>query len=180
VIRINMGCGWRNFGSGWVHIDAGEYDHLDYKSITDLSQFDDDSVDLIYASHVIEYFDREDILGILKEWNRVLIPGATLRVAVPNFQQIAKLYNDGQHGLNSFVGLRYGKMTMGDQTIYHKTVYDFDSLSEVLEKVGFKKVRFYDWRDTSHALFDDHSQAYLPHMNKENGELMSLNVEATA
>jgi hypothetical protein len=26
--------------------------------------------------------------------------------------------------------------------------------------------------------FDDHSQAYLPHMDKENGTLISLNIEA--
>jgi len=26
---------------------------------------------------------------------------------------------------------------------------------------------------------DDHSQAYLPHMDKENGILISLNIEAT-
>ena len=175
-----MGCGWRNFGHGWVHIDAGDYDHLDYKSITDLSQFNDESVDLIYASHVIEYFDREEVLSILREWKRVLKAESVLRIAVPNFQQIAKLYNDNKYDLNSFIGLLYGKMIMGDQTIYHKTVYDFGSLKTVLEDVGFKKVRFYDWRKTSHCLFDDHSQAYLPHMNKEAGELMSLNVEAVA
>ena len=37
----------------------------------------------------------------------------------------------------------------------------------------------YDLRDTEHADIDDCSQAYLPHMDKENGVLMSLNVEAT-
>ena len=66
---------------------------------------------------------------------------------------------------------------MGDQMIYHKTVYDFDSLQKVLETAGFQKVDEYDWRETSHSKFDDHSQAYLPHMDKNNGTLMSLNVE---
>ena len=41
-----------------------------------------------------------------------------------------------------------------------------------------KDVKRYDWRDTEHAEFDDHSQAYLPHMDKENGTLISLNIEA--
>ncbi|HAI38830.1 MAG TPA: methyltransferase, partial [Maribacter sp.] len=36
----------------------------------------------------------------------------------------------------------------------------------------------YDWRQTEHAKFDDHSQAYIPHMDKENGTLISLNIEA--
>ena len=46
-------------------------------------------------------------------------------------------------------------------------------------EVGFKNVERYDWRETEHAEFDDHSQAYLPHMDKENGTLISLNVECT-
>ena len=29
MIKINLGCGWRNFGKDWHHIDGGSYDHLD-------------------------------------------------------------------------------------------------------------------------------------------------------
>jgi hypothetical protein len=66
---------------------------------------------------------------------------------------------------------------MGKETIYHRTVYDFSSLKRVLEDSSFSNVRMYDWRETEHAIFDDHSQAYLPHMKKDSGVLMSLNVE---
>lgn len=62
--------------------------------------------------------------------------------------------------------------------LYHKTVYNFDSLSEVLANAGFGNIRKYDWRETIHKDYDDHSQAYFPHMDKENGLLISLNVEA--
>ena len=68
---------------------------------------------------------------------------------------------------------------MKDEIIYHKTVYDYQSLETMLTKqIGFKRVRKYDWKETEHSHFDDHSQAYLPHMDKENGTLISLNVEA--
>ena len=67
---------------------------------------------------------------------------------------------------------------MGDPPFYHKTVYDYASLKTILYDCGFKSVSKYDWRDTDHAEFDDHSQAYLPHMDKDNGTLISLNVEA--
>jgi len=177
MIKINMGCGWRDFGRDWIHIDAGKYKHLDYYSITDLDGIEDDSVDLIYASHVLEYFDRQSVPSLLKEWKRVLKPEATLRLAVPNFHEISRLYSNGSYPLNNFVGLLYGRMPMGEQTIYHKTVYDFSSLKKVLEDCGFRDIKNYDWRETSHSEFDDHSQAYLPHMNKEEGTLMSLNME---
>ena len=72
MIKVNMGCGWRDFGRDWIHIDSGDYNHLDYQSIVDLKQFEDNSIDLIYASHVIEYFDRQEIPSVLNEWKRVL------------------------------------------------------------------------------------------------------------
>ena len=91
---------------------------------------------------------------------------------------MAKLYVSGECKLSNIVGPLYGKMPMGDVTIYHKTTYDFLELESILESLMFKQVSRYDWRDTEHAHIDDHSQAYIPHMDKENGNLISLNIEA--
>ena len=78
-----------------------------------------------------------------------------------------------------FVAPLFGKMKMDDVTIYHKTTYDMISLTSVLKKIGFGRTERYGWRETEHAHIDDHSQAYLPHMDKENGSLISLNIETT-
>lgn len=51
----------------------------------------------------------------------------------------------------------------GNLMIYHKTVWNFTLLSEFLESNGFSDVRRYDWRQTIHKDYDDHSQAYYPH-----------------
>jgi len=177
VIKINMGCGWRNFGDDWIHIDGGDYDHLNHHCITEFSFIEDSTVDLIYASHVIEYFDREEVLEVFKEWKRVLKDGAILRIAVPDFESMSKMYVNGEITLKQMLGPLYGKMNMGDNIIYHKTVYDFESMKNLLTKAGFHDIMIYDWRTTEHAQFDDHSQAYIPHMDKENGTLVSLNVE---
>ncbi|MBT4127889.1 MAG: methyltransferase domain-containing protein [Nitrospina sp.] len=175
-VKINMGCGWRNFGKDWIHIDGSDYDHLDYRDICKL-EFDNDVVDLIYASHVIEYFDREEVNNLLSEWRRVLRPGGKLRIAVPNFQEIASIYLKGEYNLENFLGPLYGKMKMENDFIYHKTCYDFENLKKILTNAGFRDIIMYDWRKTDHSNFDDHSQAYIPHMDKENGTLISLNVE---
>lgn len=176
-MKLHLGCGWRDFGLDWIHIDGGHYDHLQYKDITKLP-FENSSADIIYASHVFEYFDRVEGLEVLKEWHRVLKPGGVLRLAVPDFEAMVKLYVSGQCKLSNIIGPLYGKMPMGDVTIYHKTTYDFLELESTLESLMFKRVSRYDWRDTEHAHIDDHSQAYIPHMDKENGNLISLNIEA--
>ena len=178
MVKLHLGCGKRDFGPDWVHIDGGTFPHVTHNDITKLP-FENDSVDLIYASHVLEYFDRDEVIPVLEEWYRVLKVGGKLRLAVPDFEEMALLYTEGAYLLESFLGPLFGKMKMDDTTIYHKTTYDFNSLEAVLKKIGFGRTEQYNWRETEHAHIDDHSQAYLPHMDKENGSLISLNIETT-
>jgi len=180
-VKLHLGC-WKRYIPGFVHIDLVDLPHIDYQhSVDRLPMFQDDSVELIYASHVLEYFDREQAIAVLAEWRRVLKPGGILRLAVPDFPALLKVYQMTGH-LNDILGPLYGRMVVEigsgpQQVIYHKTVYDFNSLKELLEQNGFADVRRYDWRQTVHKDYDDYSQAYFPHMDKEHGLLISLNVE---
>jgi len=74
-IKLHLGCGKR-YIPGFIHIDLDDNPHIDYRSdISNLSMFEDNSVDLIYSSATFQYFDRDEIYQVLKEWNRVLKPG---------------------------------------------------------------------------------------------------------
>jgi len=176
MIKAHLGCGCRNFGPEWVHIDGADFPHIHSHNITKL-EFEDNSVDLIYASHVLPYFDREEVIPVLQEWKRVLKPGGILRLAVSNFGVMARLYNEGKYPLKNFLGPIFGKWKMGDQYVYQKTTYDCGDLMELLSSVGFINIRRWEWTEVDHGKFDDHSQAFLPHMDKENGTLISLNIE---
>lgn len=182
-MKLHLGC-WKRYIPGFVHVDICDLPHIDFKHPVDrLPMFQDDTVELIYASHVFEYFDRQEAQTVLAEWRRVLKPAGTIRLAVPDFPALIKVYE--QTGdLSRILGPLYGRMPVdegGDAAlvIYHKTVYDFASLRQLLEEAGFADVRLYDWRETIHRDYDDHSQAYFPHMDKAHGLLTSLNVEAT-
>lgn len=180
-MRLHLGCGHRNF-EGWVNVDLVNLPHIHFKSSVDkLEMFDDESAEVIYSSHTLEYFDRFHVVNLLNEWRRVLKPDGILRVAVPNFEALIEVYKK-TNSLSTILGPMYGRMTVtklsGAEQIYHKTIYDFSSLKNILVEAGFKDVKKYDWRETEHAQYDDHSQAYFPHMDKENGLLISLNVEA--
>lgn len=182
-LKLHLGCG-KKYIPGFIHVDLDDYPHIDHKSdISNLPMFEDNSVDLIYCCHALEYFDREEAQKVLKEWFRVLKPGGILRLAVPNFEAITEVYSkykDLKH--RGILGPLYGRMMIktpdGEMFIFHKTVYDFESLKEILESIGFKNVHRYNWEETIHKDYDDFSQAYIPHMDKEHGILISLNVEA--
>ena len=173
-MKLHLGCGKRHI-PGFVHIDAVDYPHVDHvASIDNLSFIQDNSVDLIYNCHVLEHFKRRDVERVLHEWFRVLKPGGVLRISVPDFAKLCEVYQrDGN--INLVIGALFGRQDY----LYniHYNVFDFVSLSEVLQQSGFSEVKHYDWRHTEHADMDDFSQAYIPHMDKENGILISLNVE---
>jgi len=175
-MNLHLGCGKRLI-PGFVHIDAIDYPHVDHvATIDNLSFLGDDSADLIYNCHVLEHFKRRDVPRVLKEWHRVLKPGGILRVSVPDFSQICEVYRKFKR-LDLVVGPIFGRQDY----LYniHYNIFDEASLTESLQAVGFNNVHRYDWRQTEHAHIDDFSQAYIPHMDKEQGILISLNVECT-
>ena len=173
-LSLHLGCG-KTLLPGFINIDIDACSGADrLMDIRDL-EFGDASVDLIYASHVLEHFGRHEVNLVLKEWARVLKPGGMLRVAVPDFSKIATYYLENGK-TSDLLGLVMGGQK--DEFDFHKMIFDFRSLQDTLFLIGFADVQRWDWREVSHGAFDDYSQAYLPHMDKENGLLMSLNIEA--
>ncbi|MCC4244771.1 class I SAM-dependent methyltransferase [Stappia indica] len=177
IEKLHLGCGVKHI-PGFYHVDALDYPHVDrIGPVEDLSFIADGTVELIYACHVLEHFGRKEYRDVLAEWCRVLAPGGVLRIAVPDFRAAAELYLDTSNdiALPQVLGLLVGGQR--DQYDYHKMVFDEETLSATLIDVGFSSTRRWDWRTTEHSGLDDYSQAYLPHMAKDTGRLVSLNLE---
>jgi len=176
-MKLHLGCG-KKFIEGFKHVDLLDFEHIDYRtSVDDLHFAKDNSIELIYASHVLEHFGRLEYKDVLKEWFRVLKPNGILRVSVPSFESVVEYYKNHDDNLELLLGLLVGGQKVG-QYDYHKMIFDEKFLSKDLKETGFKNVKKYNWKKTEHADRDDFSQAYLPHMDKDNGLLMSLNLEA--
>ena len=179
-MKLHLGCGKR-FLPSYTHIDLSSYPHIDYiHDIKTLPMIKDASVQLIYTSHTLEYFDRIEVGSVLDEWNRVLLHGGLLRLAVPNFSALVDVYKQ-TNSLDKIIGPLYGRWeVIKDKYIYHKTVYDFISLKRLLQAHGFSNVRIWDWEQVfigELASYDDYCKAYVPHLDFNHGTHISLNVE---
>jgi len=174
--RLHIGPG-KAYLPGWENVDIFSNVKADIYGSALALPYPIETFDLIYCCHVLEHLNRNMTLAALSHWRSLLKPGGVLRLAVPDFDAIVEVYNKTK-SLTSVLGLLYGgQKFLLDQ---HCVVFDKATLTRDLKAVGFRDVREWDWRKTDHAMFDDYSQAYLPHLEKEKGKgkLMSLNLEA--
>lgn len=89
---LNLGCGLR-FIPEWVNVDfsstgAGVIAHNLLKGIP----FLDNSFEVVYHSHILEHFPRDQASFFMSECFRILQPGGVLRVVVPDLERIVKEY----------------------------------------------------------------------------------------
>jgi hypothetical protein len=174
-MKLHLGCGEKIL-EGYINVDIRESLRCDViDDIKELKKFDVDSAEEIYACHVLEHFSRNEYKFVLTRWYDVLKNGGVLKISVPNIEEVINQYNKGIK-LKTLMGLIYGGQTYKEN--YHYVGFDFKTLKEDLENIGFKTISIWDWKNTEHSHIDDYSQCYLPHMDKVNGTLMSLNIIA--
>ena len=176
-MKLHLGCGKKHL-RGYLNIDILDGPEIDLVSdVRFLREIPNSQVEEIYACHILEHFGRHEIQNVLAEWYRVLLPNGILRLAVPNFDACVKYYTqNAEKGIKDILGLIIGGQR--NQYDFHKMIFTKDSLRNLLQEAGFTSIKEWDWRNTDHSNIDDYSQAYLPHMDKLNGTLMSLNLEA--
>jgi SAM-dependent methyltransferase len=89
---LNLGCGTR-FHPEWTNIDTSSTSP--YVQAHDCRRgipFPTNSFDVVYHSHILEHFPKDTAPKFMRECYRVMKPGGIIRVAVPDLEQIARLY----------------------------------------------------------------------------------------
>jgi len=177
MMRLHIGCGSVKI-AGFANVDIRYLPNVDVVDNAEfLRKFSGKEIDIIYACHVLEHFSRWRVSSVLKRWYDLLLPDGELFISVPDFEAVVNYYKKTKN-LKSLIGLLYGGQDYDEN--FHHICWDFDSLKKDLTAVGFIDIHRYDYNsdETYFADFDDYSKCYLPHMDKENGMLMSLNVRA--
>lgn len=98
----------------------------------------DSCADFVYSSHMLHHLYRDDASKLLREVLRVLKPGGTIRLAVPDVEYIFSLYQQGkrEQALEYF----FYPVPRGD-LFTRRYQYDYSLLSALLEAAGFVDIR---------------------------------------
>lgn len=91
---LNIGCGYHYVKSPeWINIDFSKTgDDVIAHNLLRGIPFAENTFDLVYHSHVLEHFTKDDGIKLIKECYRVLKPGGILRIAIPNLESIVREY----------------------------------------------------------------------------------------
>jgi SAM-dependent methyltransferase len=153
-VKLNLGCfshmfhGWRNLDrldlSAWARVNGYAFTQWD---LTNALPYDDQVVDLIFMSHVLEHFDYTVGKRLLRDCRRVLKPNGVLRVAVPDADKLLTMYRTDQLStLREICGNDEceGKpLQLLHELLYgddHRSIYDQYTLVRALHNTGFTRV----------------------------------------
>ena len=143
---INCGSGQRPFEKPWTNVDIQEKWKPDVVADwRDMPMFEDESAEIIVAHHTIEHVGCGEAKPFFLEACRILQPGGSLIITVPDLRTLAQRWMTGQiDDYLYFVNLM-GAYN-GDEADIHRWHYSFESLSTELAECRLNAKRF-DWRD---------------------------------
>jgi len=144
---LNIGCGpYTN--EDFINLDYEWRPHLDicWDITVKKFPFPDASLEGIYTEHCLEHIPYEKCFENLKEFYRLLKPGGTVRIIVPD----AEIYFDAYQArkTDKSVRLPYDQKeetpAISINRIFrangHLFIYDFETFEMNLRKVGFKNI----------------------------------------
>ncbi|MDC3121181.1 methyltransferase domain-containing protein [Candidatus Pelagibacter sp.] len=155
---------------GWKILNIQKDEGVDFVGdISDLSRFEDNSIEEIYASHVVEHVPKDKVEITLKGIHRVLKVSGKFYISVPDLDILFHSFRSTL--LNIEIKKHILAMIFGgqdDQYDFHYYGYNFEVLEDYLKSSGFKQIE----KVESFGLYDDASEF------KPYGFPISLNVIA--
>lgn len=139
-IKLHWGSGSKRL-DGWLNVDGWGGPAVDY--IHDMRKrlpIADERVMLIFTEHVFEHFHAADGLRVLKDFYRILRPGGTVRIIVPDFDVFVARAGESDSNFSGTMWATMDRATAVNDVFYnhfHRSIYNFDMLCNALCLAGF-------------------------------------------
>jgi len=134
-LYLNLGCG-RDVRRGFVNIDLFSDDPSVVRMDIRRLDLPDNCVDGLVAHDVLEHFSHREVDEVLREWARVLKPGAEYMIRCPSLALQCRAYVNGIWDADVASYMIFGGQTNpGD---YHCAGFDRTSLERRLEAAGLR------------------------------------------
>ncbi|MEP0869894.1 methyltransferase domain-containing protein [Trichocoleus desertorum AS-A10] len=173
-INLHLGCGSIDRPE-FINIDGLAAPHIHYvRAIDNLAPFKSNSVNLIYASHCLEHFPYAQVPFVLSEWYRVLKEAGILRISVPDFDLLLRIYEENNRNPETVIYPLMGYQS--NKLDVHMSMFNKSNLTSLLKEAGFAQVE--EWQPGSDQLttFDDWSSRGIV-VNSRSYQI-SLNLQA--
>jgi len=156
---VHLGCGTHRI-DGFVNLDRVPTEATD--AVIDMRRrlpFPTQSVRGIFHQHALEHIDlTSGARSLLRESYRVLGPGGTLRLGVPDLRAYVDAYLRGDREFAEKLGLgpiRYAAEMLNHAFASgHRFLYDYEALEFELRAAGFLEVRRAAHRDSRDPLLN--------------------------
>lgn len=151
-LLINLGSGQRPFSKPWVNVDCQSRWEPDIVANgSSMPMFEDGSGGMIVLHHVLEHFGCGEGMEMLRECHRILAPGGSLIVTVPDMVALVKGWVTGRIDDQIFLTNIYGAY-MGDEADRHKWGFTYERLFNEIESVSsWRCVKPFNFRDVEGA-----------------------------
>ena len=153
TIKLEIGSGPKTGTNGWATMDLCDGCDL-YWDLNNKIPFPDNSLEMIYSSHVMEHFPYQDLVKMLSDCFRMLKSGGVYSACVPNARIFVEGYNNPEKFDKNFLSYKPGiiselKMDFLNYIFYldgqHKYMFDEENLTNLLKKIGFVSVELRDF-----------------------------------
>jgi predicted SAM-dependent methyltransferase len=136
-MKLNLGCGDLLL-EGFINCDLFN-SSADIKCDVKKLPFEDNSIEEIYSSHVIEHFNFFEAFEVLKEWKRVLKENGWLIIETPDLLASCKKFvESNEQERISMYGHFFAKPWIEGEI--HKFLYTEIQLRWTLEQLGFRNI----------------------------------------
>ena len=145
VRRLNWGCGM-GVPRGWINSDPTPGRGVDVAAdIREGLPIESGTIDYAVSVHMLQQLAYPDLLSALAELRRVLRPGGTLRLVLPDLDAAIRAY--AEHEDDRFADAAKQIRSRGGRFITHvlgggesRTLFTFDFAEELLVTAGFVDV----------------------------------------